>query len=59
MAKAPSKSQVARQLERTQRAIDIKTKKQNDMGKPFAVTGAGVIPEKVWTKLPGKQEGEK
>jgi len=57
MAQAPTQEQVDKLKAETQAAIDKKIISQQKLGKDFVPTGAGVIPEKIWKNLPGKQNG--
>lgn len=61
MARVPSDKEVKRIQEQSERAIERKTESQKEKGKDFVLPeggGSGVIPERIWKKLPGKQGGE-
>lgn len=56
MAQAPSNEEVQRLLKESEELEKKKLKAQEKLGKEFINNGQGVIPEDVWTTLPGKQE---
>lgn len=55
MAQAPSNEEVQRLLKESEELEKKKLKAQEKLGKEFINNGQGVIPEDVWTTLPGKQ----
>lgn len=55
MAKIPTARQVRRNIKRSNKATLKKMKSQEKLGKDFVNHGQGVLPEKVWRNLPGKQ----
>lgn len=57
MAQIPTQEEIDKLKSETQAAIDKKIIAQQKLGKDFIPTGAGVIPEKIWKNLPGKQNG--
>lgn len=48
MASIPTQERIEEIQKLTQAAIEEKTKLQQEEGKDFIPTGAGVVPEEVW-----------
>lgn len=48
MAQIPSNEQVRKMQARTKIAVHKKKLAQKSVGKDFVLTGAGVVPEKIW-----------
>ena len=57
MAQAPTNTEIKKTLTQSKLADESKKLRQKVQGKEFENNGQGVIPEKVWKNLPGKQNG--
>ena len=56
MANIPTEAEVKKLQEQSKKAAEKKVTSQEKLGKEFVDNGQGVIPETVWTQLPGKAE---
>lgn len=56
MAKPATTKEAERLLEQSRLAEEAKLKSQKEKGKDFVNYGQGVIPERVWQNLPGKEK---
>lgn len=56
MAKPATSKEAERLLEQSRLAEEAKLKSQQAKGKDFVNYGQGVIPERVWKNLPGKEK---
>jgi len=56
MANVPTKAEIKKLQEQSQKADDKKQASQEKQGKDFVNNGQGNIPETIWKALPGKSE---
>jgi len=56
MAYAPNEEETKKLQKESLEAEKKKRVAQSKQGKDFVNNGQGVIPEEIWTNLPGKQE---
>ena len=56
MAKPATSKEAERLLEQSKKAEEAKRASQEKKGKDFVNYGQGVIPERAWKNLPGKEK---